>query len=82
MHADTESHGGERVVRRLEELDLCEQLERHESDLLSVADPVTRRKPRHDHVGVADRLHLVHVELVYCLVKQTETTRGNHVLQR
>ncbi len=41
-----------------------EQLQRHVGDLARVADVVANRKSGHDHVGIADRLHLVHVLLL------------------
>lgn len=45
-------------VADLEGSDGVQQSEGHASDLPAVQLPVPHRQPRHDHVGIADGLHL------------------------
>ena len=46
-----------------------EEIERHCGDLARVRVAVANGQARDDHVGVADRLHLVHVEVGEDLVE-------------
>ena len=53
-------------VADLEGLDLLQQRQRHPGNLSGVELPVPHRQPGHDHVGVADGLHLRSQSEAYC----------------
>ena len=49
-----------------ESVDSLENTEGHPGNLPGVVGPISHRQPGHDHVGVADRLHLVKAGCLVC----------------
>ena len=61
MDADPDLDGGVRAVPDADGGDGGEEVEGHGGHLPGVAQSVPDGQAAHHHVGVADRLHLVHV---------------------
>ena len=69
VNADTDHEFAVGQMRDLEVLHHVEDVEGESGDLARVPDAVGAWTAAHDHVGVADRLHLVHVVQVDATVE-------------